>query len=120
MRCVTHNHPQTTDPHRQLILYNILLMYGRRKADFLRSHKKWQPIIPLLMDYVLVDVDPEIDDTYVGSTAGSSSGWAKGLVVPIEAKLRSLSVRLMYEVCRVQKLSLHDLSGSIQGFVSGA
>jgi hypothetical protein len=32
--------------------------------------------------------------------------------VPIEAKLRSLGVTMLYEVCRVQKLSVQDLSTS--------
>ena len=52
------------------------------------------------MDHVRLDVDPELDDAGVA---------AKGLAVPIEAKLRLLSVQLLYEVCRVQKLSLTDL-----------
>ncbi|KAI0072901.1 hypothetical protein K474DRAFT_1678288 [Panus rudis PR-1116 ss-1] len=101
---------ETTDPHTQLIVYNILLSFGKRRADFLRSHKRWKPIIPLLMDHVMLDIDPDIDDAFIGgSTSGSNSGSVRGIAVPIEVKLRSLSVRLLYEVCRVQKLSLHDL-----------
>lgn len=56
------------------------------------------------MDHIRLDIDPDIDDTFGG---GSSSG---AIAVPIEVKLRSLSVNLLYEVCRVQKLSLDDLS----------
>ncbi|KAA1472000.1 hypothetical protein DENSPDRAFT_150921 [Dentipellis sp. KUC8613] len=97
-----------TDPHQQLILYNILLQYGRRNNAFLRTYKRWQPLVPLLMDHVLVDIDPDIDDVYSGSSTGPSSGW-KGMSIPIEAMLRSLSVRLLYEVCRASKLSVQEL-----------
>jgi len=95
------------------MLYSILLYYGRRNPSFLRSHKRWQALIPLLMDHVLVDIDPDIEDTFSGlaPTSGPSTGW-KGLVIPIEAKLRSLSVRLLYEVCRSSKLSIAELSQS--------
>jgi len=93
------------------MLYSILLYYGRRNPSFLRSHKRWQSLIPLLMDHVLVDMDPDVEDTFSGltSTSGPSTGW-KGLAIPIEAKLRSLAVRLLYEVCRSSKLSIADLS----------
>ena len=33
-----------------------------------------------------------------------------GLGIPIEARLRLVCVRLLYEVCRVQKLDSTDLS----------
>ena len=64
------------------------------------------------MDHVLVDIDPDIEDTFSGSssTSGPSTGW-KG-TIPIEARLRSLSVRLLYEVCRSSKLSIVELSSS--------
>jgi hypothetical protein len=60
-----------------------------------------------------MDIDPDVEDTFSGmtSTSGPSTGW-KGLVIPIEAKLRSLSVRLLYEVCRSSKFSIADLSQS--------
>ena len=99
---------QNTDPHYEMILYCVMLAFGRRNAAFLRSQKRWQPLLPLLMDHVRLDVDPEIDDHFYGSASGPSSG-ARAVAVPIEAKLRSLSVRLLYEVCRVQKMSLQDL-----------
>lgn len=63
------------------------------------------------MDHVLVDIDPDVEDTFSGltSTSGPSTGW-KGLAIPIETRLRSLSVRLLYEVCRSSKFSIVDLS----------
>jgi hypothetical protein len=93
------------------MLYNVLLYHGRRTPSFLRTQKRWQLLIPLLMDHVLVDIDPDIEDTFSGliSTSGPSTGW-KGLAIPIEARLRSLSVRLLYEVCRSSKMSIGDLS----------
>lgn len=97
----------------QYILYSVLLAYGQRMPAFLRFSKRWEPLIPLLMDHVLLDIDPDIDDSFMGSVGGSNSGLGRGIgtgVVPIEAKLRSLSVRLLYEVCRVQKMSLQELS----------
>ncbi|KAI0315290.1 hypothetical protein OF83DRAFT_364966 [Amylostereum chailletii] len=97
-----------TDPHHQLILYNILLLHGRQNPSFFRSYKRWQPIFPMLMDHVLVDIDPDLDDTYSGHSAGSSSDW-KSLAIPIEAKLRSLAVRLLYEALRASKLSIQEL-----------
>ena len=102
---------QRTDPHSQLIFYHVLLCYGRRRPEFLRSHKRWQPLLPLIMDHVLVEIDPDVEDTYFGM-AGGPTGHSTSIPVPIEAKLRSLGVRLLYEVCRVQKLSVQDLSTS--------
>jgi len=78
------------------MLYSMLLYYGRRSPSFLRSQKRWQLLIPLLMDHVLVDIDPDVEDSFSA----------------IEAKLRSLSVRLLYEVCRSSKFSIADLSQS--------
>ncbi len=65
------------------------------------------------MDHILVDMDPDVEDTFSGlaTTSGPSTGW-KALAIPIEARLRSLSVRLLYEVCRSSKLSIGDLSMS--------
>lgn len=94
---------QSTDPHCQLVLYNILLAYGRRKSEFLRSHKRWRPVIPLLMDHVLLQLDLDIDYAFGGATS-------RGLATPIEVKLQLFSIGILYEVCRVQKLSIQDLS----------
>jgi len=114
---LTEDTREATDPHLLLILYSILLAYGQHNQVFLRSQKRWQPLIPLLMDNVLVDIDPDVEDTYLGSTSGSSSGSQRAIAVPIEARLRSLSVRLLYEVCRVQKLSLEDLEIFSDSFI---
>ncbi|KAL5514679.1 hypothetical protein ACEPAG_1995 [Sanghuangporus baumii] len=93
---------KTTDPHTLLILFQVLLQYGRQHSSFLRSHKKWTPLLPILMDYVLLDFDPEVEDL-------ATSNWTKNLPAPIEANLRILSVQILYEVCRVQKFELSDL-----------
>ncbi|EGO01185.1 hypothetical protein SERLA73DRAFT_105792 [Serpula lacrymans var. lacrymans S7.3] len=110
-----------TDPHFQLITFTVLLYFGRRKSSFLRSQKRWQPLVPLLMDHVLVDIDSDIEDVYLGtgSVSGGGSSRSSMLVTPIaiEAKLRSLGVRLLYEVCRVQKLSVQDLSIFSDSFI---
>lgn len=108
------DHDQTTDPHIHLILYNVLLFYGRNKTNFLRTHKRWQPLIPLLIDNILVDLDPGVQDTHPGTNA-SGPHWSRSVVIPImEAKIRILSVRLLYEICRVQKFAYADLSESFQ------
>ena len=102
-------HRQATDPHLQFILYNVLLFYGRKMTNSLRIHKRWHPLIPLLIDNILVDCDQVVQDTYAGTNI-SSLHWSRNVVAPIEAKIRTLSVRLLYEVCRVQKLAQTDLS----------
>ncbi len=62
------------------------------------------------MDHVRLDLDPDVDEIYPGgSSVGVPTITSRGIAVPIEAKLRLLSVGLLYEVCRVQKLSLNDL-----------
>ncbi|KAF9653640.1 hypothetical protein BDM02DRAFT_3182648 [Thelephora ganbajun] len=103
---------KATDPHLQLILYNVLLSYGRKKTNFLRTHKRWHPLIPLLIDNISVDSDPGVQDT-----DASGLYWSRGVVIPIEAKIRALSVRLLYEVCRVQKFSYTDLRIFTDSFV---
>ncbi|KAK7019963.1 DUF2013 domain-containing protein [Favolaschia claudopus] len=97
-----------TDPHSQLIAYHVYLCHGRRRSDFFRSPKRWIPLLPLLMDHVLVEIDSDVEDTYFGHAGGSNYA-ATNVPIPIEAKLRSLCVRLLYEVCRVQKFSVQDL-----------
>ncbi|KAH7882997.1 hypothetical protein F5I97DRAFT_1978361, partial [Phlebopus sp. FC_14] len=102
-----------TDPHGQLILYSVLLFYGRRQPSFLRSHQRWKALIPFLMDHVLVEIDPETEDIYLGAGSTSDFGGYRSSIVmgpiTIEAKLRYLGVRLLYEVCRVQRFSEPDL-----------
>ncbi|KAJ6498179.1 hypothetical protein C8R47DRAFT_1113177 [Mycena vitilis] len=106
------------DPHSQLIVYHVLLCHGRRRSDFFRSHKRWVPLLPLLMDHVLVEIDSDVEDAYFGNSGASSSvaspiygngAHSATVPIPIEAKLRSLCVRLLYEVCRVQRFSVQDL-----------
>lgn len=58
------------------------------------------------MDHVLVDVDINVEEMYLGGGSRVSLSF----MIPIEAKLRSLGVKLLYEVCRVQKFSVQDLS----------
>ncbi|KAJ4490453.1 hypothetical protein J3R30DRAFT_3694098 [Lentinula aciculospora] len=109
---VTSEAQSNTNPHFQFICFHVLLSFGRRRSDFFRSHKRWQPLLPFLMDHIHVEIDSDVEDTYFGNSAGvgSGSGYVGANVpVPIEAKLRSLGVRLLYEMCRVQKLSILDL-----------
>ena len=101
---------QITDPHVAYISYEVLFYYGRHRVDFFRSHKRWQPLLPLLMDHILVEIDPDIEDTYAGTAIGRS--YPTAVPIPIEAKLRSLCVKLLYEVCKVQTLTVQDLSES--------
>ncbi|KAH9934484.1 uncharacterized protein BXZ73DRAFT_45715 [Epithele typhae] len=95
-----------TDPHYEMILYCVILAFGRRSAALHRSQKRWRALLPLLMDHVRSDVDPETD---CYSASESSLGATRSTVVPIEVKLRSLSVRLLYEVCHVQQMAQQDL-----------
>ncbi|KZT33232.1 hypothetical protein SISSUDRAFT_1066309 [Sistotremastrum suecicum HHB10207 ss-3] len=112
-----------TDPHAQLILHKILLSYGHRHPSFLRSNRAWNRLIPLLIDHLLVDFDPNDEDHHIarvtatmssGSATSSSHGHSHSgsrsmIGVPIEAKLRLLSVGMLYEVCRVRKFDVNDL-----------
>lgn len=104
---------QIMHPRIQLISYHVLLCFGQRRSEFFRSHKRWYPLLPLLIDHVLVNIEPDVEVTYsgMGSNPGSSAATSVTDPVPIEAKLRSLGVRLLYEICRVQKFSVHDLRG---------
>lgn len=65
------------------------------------------------MDHILVEIDPDADDSYIGSNLASNGTGSRASIImgpiAIEGKLRVLSVRLLYEVCRVQKLSEQDL-----------
>ncbi|KIM41429.1 hypothetical protein M413DRAFT_18955 [Hebeloma cylindrosporum] len=98
-----------TDPHSVFVFYEVLFHYGHRRPDFFRSHKRLQPLLPLLMDHILVEIDPDTEDTYVGTTAIGRSASYSSVPIPIEAKVRSLSVKTLYEVCKVQTLSVQDL-----------
>ncbi|VDB87133.1 unnamed protein product [Peniophora sp. CBMAI 1063] len=107
---ITDEARTTTDPHLQLILYNVLLLYGRRTTTFFRHYKRWAPIFPMLMDHVL-DLSlaltlSDADGAGPDPATSSDHGW---LAVPIEEKLRSLSIQLLYEACRTCKLSMQEL-----------
>jgi hypothetical protein len=95
-----------TNPHAQLVLSKLLLYYGYRNPAFLRSHKKWKPLIPILMDHLMIDFDPEVEDLALG-TGGSFL--KANIAIPIEANLRLVAADVLYQICRVQKLELHDL-----------
>ena len=101
-----------TNPHSQLILHSILLLYGRRHSAFLRSHAKWKNLIPILMDHILVDFDNDTVTSGANIDLGNRNSQA-GLGLPIEVRLRYLAVGILYEVCRVQKMDGHDLSEPI-------
>ncbi|EJD42059.1 hypothetical protein AURDEDRAFT_115206 [Auricularia subglabra TFB-10046 SS5] len=89
-----------SNPHAQLILHKTLLLYGRAHSAFLRSQPKWAPLIPLLMDHVAVDIDFDAFADLKGANAQA---------VPIEARLMTLAVGILYEVCRVQKFDITGL-----------
>jgi hypothetical protein len=57
------------------------------------------------MDHALVKTDSDVEDIYVGGGSRVSVSF----MVPIEANMGSLAVKLLYEVCRVQKLSVQEL-----------
>ncbi|PVG03971.1 hypothetical protein CPB86DRAFT_694417 [Serendipita vermifera] len=58
------------------------------------------------MDHVLV----EMDDDFGGNVdLGRGVVTASGLGVPIEARLRSLAIGILYEACRVQKFDVDEL-----------
>ena len=58
------------------------------------------------MGHVLVEMDEDIGGT-VDLSHGPSA--TSGLGVPIEARLRSLAIGILYEACRVQKFDISDL-----------
>ncbi|KAL0946291.1 hypothetical protein HGRIS_012540 [Hohenbuehelia grisea] len=68
------------------------------------------------MDHILVEIDPDTEDTYYGAHS-AGLGASISVPIPIEAKLRSLCVRLLYEVCRVQKLAVQDLKIFDENFI---
>ena len=49
---------------------------------------------------------------YLGGGGRGGGGMSMAFMIPIEAKLRSLGVKLLYEVCRVQKFSVVELRES--------
>lgn len=80
-----------TDPHVLFILYTIFLARGRRHLSFFRSHAVWQPIIPLLMDNVIFEFQGDAMSDY------------------IESRLRFLAIEMLFQLCRLQKLTSAQL-----------
>ncbi|KAG8857026.1 hypothetical protein FRB96_005956 [Tulasnella sp. 330] len=104
----------STDPHAQLVRYRILNDYGVRSPSFFRSLRVWSALMPLLMDHILVEIyDPYF---YAWGSGGTAGGM--GLGIPIEARLRGISVALLYEVCRVQKIDPSDLRLFSEDFIN--
>ncbi|WVW78829.1 hypothetical protein I302_100791 [Kwoniella bestiolae CBS 10118] len=86
---------ENTNPHDLYILYHIIWYYGQRHPSLFRSHRKWRKLLPTLGEVVGLDIDEQ--------------NFVLGLP-PIEARLRLPATHLMYEVCRVQKLTSEELS----------
>ncbi|KAH6910610.1 hypothetical protein BKA70DRAFT_1463680 [Coprinopsis sp. MPI-PUGE-AT-0042] len=108
---------KTTDPHTLFVLYNTLYFHGRRRVESLRNQKRWQAVIPNLMDHILVDIDPDVEDSFGGAGSRNSVIATGSVPVPIEVKLRSLAVKLLYEVCKVQKMTTQDLRTFTDSFI---
>ncbi|KAG8754364.1 hypothetical protein FRC14_005155 [Serendipita sp. 396] len=66
------------------------------------------------MDHVLV----EMDDDFGGNVdLGRGLAAASGIGVPIEARLRSLAIGILYEACRVQKFDSQELQMFNNNFI---
>ncbi|KAG8806904.1 hypothetical protein FRC17_004735, partial [Serendipita sp. 399] len=103
-----------TNPHCELIVHSTLLIYGRKNTAFMRSKQKWKSIFPILMDHVLV----EMDDDFGGNVdLGRGAATTSGVGVPIEARLRSLAIGILYEACRVQKFDTQELQMFNDNFI---
>ncbi|KAK8846670.1 hypothetical protein IAR55_005757 [Kwoniella newhampshirensis] len=84
---------ENTNPHDLFILYHLILYYGHRHPSLFKSHRKWRKLLPTLGEVVGLDYE----ETFV-----------LGLP-PIETRLRLPATNLMYEVCRIQKLTPDEL-----------
>ncbi|WWC59109.1 uncharacterized protein I303_101657 [Kwoniella dejecticola CBS 10117] len=93
---------ENTNPHDLYILYHIIWYYGHRHPSLFRSHRKWRKLLPTLGEVVGLDCDEQ--------------NFVLGLP-PIEARLRLPATHLMYEVCRVQKLTPDELSQFDDSFI---
>ena len=85
---------QNTNPHILYILYHIILAYGSRHPSLFRSHRRWRKLIPTLAEIAGIDMEETFEH---------------GLPT-IESRLRLPATDLLYEVCRVQKLSQQELA----------
>ncbi|ORX33276.1 hypothetical protein BD324DRAFT_640340 [Kockovaella imperatae] len=92
---------ENTNPHELYVLYHIILYYGHRRPSLFRSHRKWKKLLPTLGEVVGVDSD----ETFVSG------------LPPIESRVRLPATDLMYEVCRVQKLSSNELEQFDDAFI---
>nr|XP_019008840.1 uncharacterized protein I206_06524 [Kwoniella pini CBS 10737]OCF47621.1 hypothetical protein I206_06524 [Kwoniella pini CBS 10737] len=93
---------ENTNPHDLYILYHMIWYYGHRHPSLFRSHRKWRKLLPTLGEIVGLDCDEQ--------------HFEMGLP-PIEARLRLPATHLMYEVCRVQKLTPDELSQFDDSFI---
>ncbi|WWC87254.1 uncharacterized protein L201_002142 [Kwoniella dendrophila CBS 6074] len=93
---------ENTNPHDLYILYHIIWYYGHRHPSLFRSHRKWRKLLPTLGEVVGLECDEQ--------------NFVLGLP-PIEARLRLPATHLMYEVCRVQKLTPEELSQFDDSFI---
>ncbi|OCF37771.1 hypothetical protein I316_00898 [Kwoniella heveanensis BCC8398] len=98
---------ENTNPHDLYILYHIIWFYGHRHPSLFRSHRKWKKLLPTLGEVVGLDCEEVSCATH--RTSRPVSTFVLGLP-PIEARLRLPATHLMYEVCRVQKLTGDELS----------
>ena len=108
-------HWQNTNPHELYILYHIVLYYGQRHNSLFRSHRKWRKLLPTLAEVVNVEVD-EVSLAPILLVSRSCQTFVLGLP-PIESRLRLPATDLMYEVCRVQKLSPAELAHCDDQFI---
>ncbi|BEI94160.1 uncharacterized protein CcaverHIS019_0606190 [Cutaneotrichosporon cavernicola] len=83
-----------TNPHELYIWDYLIAHYGQRHPSLFRSHRKWAKLLPTLME--TIDVEPDDD------------GWVDGLP-PIEHRLHLPATQLLYEVCRVMRLTETEL-----------
>ena len=81
----------STDPHQLFILYNVFLCWGSRHLSFFRTHRRWRPLLGHLMDHLTIDIGDASADF-------------------IEGKLALLACEMLYEICRVQKMNIAELS----------
>lgn len=80
-------------PCENYFVMSCLLVYGHHTPQLYRGLSKWRPIMQRLLNPL------RPPDQRVGDIEG-------------EERLRSLVARLIYEICRVQKLEEKDLGQS--------
>ncbi|GMK57413.1 hypothetical protein CspeluHIS016_0402470 [Cutaneotrichosporon spelunceum] len=91
-----------TNPHELYIWDYLIAHYGQRHPSLFRSHRKWAKLLPTLMETVGVEPD---DD-----------GWVDGLP-PIENRLHLPATQLLYEMCRVMRLTESELDQFTDTFI---